>query len=269
MKQEEILSIAIAIFFGIFLFILNNIIISKIIKDFIVTILLNALAIFLPLIVTFLIFSQKQKRIKEIEFYFSSFLRDFTESIRGGRSVVKVLETLQNNDYKSLTPLIKKMYLEVKMGIPFEDTLNNLARRSESKFVKKLSLTIAETIRAGGDVASIIEGVIRSSLEIERIRREREMLTSPTKINGFMIYFMFLIIMIILIKFLLPAVASSQQIRVDIKTINTILLHLVLIQSLFSGLLIGKMSEGNIFAGLRYSIILMLIGYFVFSALSL
>jgi len=268
MKQEELLSIIISVSFGIFLFVFNNFLLSVIIRNNFINIIFNAVSIFLPLVIIFLIFSQRNKRIKEIEFYFSSFLRDLVEGLRSGRSIVKVLESLQNNDYKSLSLLVRKMYLEVKMGIPFEDALNNLAKRSESVLVRKMSLTVSEAVKAGGDAASVIEGVIRSFLEVEKVRREREMISAPTKINGFMIYFMFLIIMVILIKFLIPAVGSSQQISINLREVNTILLHLVLIQSLFSGLMIGKMSEGSIYAGLRYSIILMLVGYLVFSFLS-
>ncbi|MEM5830011.1 MAG: type II secretion system F family protein [Candidatus Aenigmatarchaeota archaeon] len=268
MKKEEILSIIIIFVFSAFLLIFNNLFLSRIFNFFILNFILNLIGIFLPLIIVFIIFSQKNKRIKEIEFYFSSFLRDLAESLRSGRSIVKILEVLKDNDYKALSPLIKKMYNEVKLGISFEKALENLAKRSESKLIRRLSITIGEGIKAGGDVASLIEAIIRSYIEIEKVRREREMISSPTKIQGFMIYFMFLLIMVIIIKFLLPSITSSQQIKIDLKEINNILLHLVLIQSFFNGLLIGKISEGNVLAGLRYSIILMIFGYIVFSSLS-
>lgn len=269
MKKEEILSIAIIFVFSVFLLILNNLILSRILNLFILNFTLNLIGIFLPLVIVFLIFSQKSKRTKKIEYYFSSFLRDLAENLRSGRSIVKILETLKDNDYKSLSPLIKKMYNEVKLGIPFEKALENLAKRSKSKLIRKLSLTIGEGIKAGGDVAAIIEAIIRNYIEVEKVRKEREMIAGPTKIQGFMIYFMFLLIMIIIMRFLLPSLNSSQQIKIDLKEINNILLHLVLIQSFFNGLLIGKISEGNVFSGLRYSIILMIIGYIVFSFLAI
>ncbi|MEM0476289.1 MAG: type II secretion system F family protein [Candidatus Aenigmatarchaeota archaeon] len=265
MKFEEILIILILIFLGIFIFFLNNFLLSKIFKNIIIQISLNVLAIFIPLINIFLIFNEKHRKRKEMEFFFSIFLRDLAENIRSGRNIISSLENLKDFDYKSLSPLIKKMYSEVKLGIPFDKALNNLARRSESKLIKKISITIGEALKAGGDVNTTIEAVIRSIIETEKVRREREMIAAPTKINGFMIYFMFLIIMIILIKFLLPAVQQSQQLAINIQEIKEILIHLILIQSFFSGMLIGKMSEGSIIPGLRYSIILMLIGYVVFS----
>lgn len=268
MKFEEILSVMISIFFGIFIFFFNNFFLSSILKNLILQIVLNILAIFIPLINTFLIFNYKEKLRREKEFYFSTFLRDLAESIKSGKSIVSTLEGLKENDYKSLKPLVEKMYVEVKLGISFDKALNNLAKRSESKLIKKISLTIGEALKAGGDAASIIESVIRSFIEIEKIRREREMISAPTKINGFMIYFMFLGIMIILMKFLIPSVQQSQQIKVNISEIKDILIHLLLIQSFFNGLLIGKMSEGSIISGLRYSIFLMLIGYVVFSVLT-
>lgn len=267
MKTEEILTIIILIFFGIFLFLLNNLFFSKILKEIYFQVAINILAIFIPLISLFLILNRKEKIRKEEEAFFPIFLRDFTENIRSGKNIVSSLENLKDLDYKSLSPLIKKLYVEVKLGIPFDKALNNLAKRSGSKLIKKISITIGEALKAGGDISLTIESVIRGMIEVEKVKREREMISSPTKINGFMIYFMFLIIMIILIKFLIPAVQSSQQIAINIQEIKNILIHLVLIQSFFNGILIGKMSEGSTISGLRYSIFLMLIGYIVFSIL--
>lgn len=268
MKTENIFLIIIFILFGVFLFLVNNIFISKILKDTIFHIFLNIFAIFVPLINIFLILSKEQKIKKEREFYFSIFLRDFAENIRSGRSIVSSLENLKDLDYKSLSPLIKKLYSEVKLGIPFDKALRNLAKRSESNLIRRLSITIGEALKAGGDVNSTIEAVIRSMIEAEKIKREREAISVPTKINGFIIYFMFLIIMVILMKFLIPSIQSSQQLAINVIEVKNILIHLILIQSFFNGILIGKMSEGNVISGLRYSIFLMLIGYIIFSILA-
>ncbi|MEM0242899.1 MAG: type II secretion system F family protein [Candidatus Aenigmatarchaeota archaeon] len=272
MKSEEILSIIISVVFGIFLLFFNNLILSKILNVLIINVFLNALAIFVPLIIIFLILNQKEKTRKEMEVYFSSFLRDLSEGIKSGKNIVLIFEDIANNDYKSLTPLVKKMASEIKLGIPFDKALYNLAKRSESKLIKKLSLTVGEAVKAGGDMSSVIEATISSLIESEKIKKEREMIAAPTKVNGFLIYFMFLAIIIILLKFLIPTIGEYQsgaifqkKVNINILEIKNIILHLILIQSFFNGLLIGKMSEGSVIVGLRYSIILMIIGYLTFS----
>lgn len=271
MNEIEIISIIVSIIFGVTLFFINIFFLSKIIRSTFFQIALNVITISIPLVTTFLVLNYKERVKKEREFYFSSFLRDFVENIRSGKSIVSSLETLKENDYKSLSSLIKKMYLEVKLGIPFDKAINNLARRSESKIIKRISLTLGEALKSGGDVSSIIEAIIRSMIEAEKIKREREMISAPTKINGFMIYFMFLIVMIILIRFLIPSIHQSQQtqqINININEIKDILTHLIIIQSFFNGLLIGKLTEGSVIPGFRYSIILVIIGYIIFSLLT-
>jgi len=47
---------------------------------------------------------------------------------------------------------------------------------------------------------------------------------------------------------------------------QTIFLHMALIQGFFAGLAIGKMSEGTIKAGLKHSLILVFIAFFVLKA---
>jgi flagellar protein FlaJ len=43
--------------------------------------------------------------------------------------------------------------------------------------------------------------------------------------------------------------------------LKRIFLHLTLVQGFFSGLVAGKMGEGSISAGLKHSLIMMLLGY--------
>jgi flagellar protein FlaJ len=43
--------------------------------------------------------------------------------------------------------------------------------------------------------------------------------------------------------------------------LQRIFLHLALVQGFFGGLVAGKMGEGSISAGLKHSLIMMLLGY--------
>jgi len=45
--------------------------------------------------------------------------------------------------------------------------------------------------------------------------------------------------------------------------LKRIFLHLTLVQGFFSGLVAGKMGEGSVSAGLKHSLVMMLLGYVV------
>jgi flagellar protein FlaJ len=49
----------------------------------------------------------------------------------------------------------------------------------------------------------------------------------------------------------------------SIENLRRIFLHLTLVQGFFSGLVAGKMGEGSVSAGLKHSLIMMLVGYVV------
>jgi len=50
------------------------------------------------------------------------------------------------------------------------------------------------------------------------------------------------------------ALLSSAQAR-------TLFFHMSVIQALFSGLIAGKMGEGTVSAGLKHSVVLLVVGY--------
>ena len=47
--------------------------------------------------------------------------------------------------------------------------------------------------------------------------------------------------------------------------ITEVFIWLILIQGFFAGVMIGKFSEGELKAGLKHSLILMIVGYIVFT----
>lgn len=255
MKEEEIVLIAVGIFSGIFLYF-----ISLFIQLVLLSNIFKALSILLPLLIIFLIFYRKSLLLKEYETYFTAFLRDLSENLRAGMNLTNALESLKDVDYKGLTPLVKKLITEIKIGIPFDAALNNLARRTNSKIISKICLTVGQSIRAGGDVAGILDAVSKSMLEIEKIRRERKLYLTSTITNSYIIFFVFIGIVIVMSKFLIPEIVKGAQMKVDIKFLNQIFTHMILIQGFFSGLTIGKMAEGSLIAGLRHSVIMIAIG---------
>ena len=64
---------------------------------------------------------------------------------------------------------------------------------------------------------------------------------------------------------MLPQVLSEQKSNISLEEVKVIVQHLVVIQSVFSGLMLGKMVEGNIIAGLKHSGIKLVIGLTVFT----
>jgi len=53
----------------------------------------------------------------------------------------------------------------------------------------------------------------------------------------------------------------------NLASLQLIFFHLAILESVLAGLVAGKMSEGNVYTGLRHSAILLIINYVLFKAL--
>ncbi len=210
---------------------------------------------------------------KEIESRFPDFLRDISDALAAGMTLPQAIKNTKRNEYGALTPDAKKIAMQIEWGVPFEEILEKFAERSGSGVMKRTVSTIIETHRGGGNIQSVMEAVAKSITEIDKIKQERSSHIFAQMLTGYTIFFIFLGVIIGLQKFLMPtliggigvaetgAPANSADI---IKTYRDLFGSLIIIQGLFSGVAIGKMSEGSVLAGLRHSLVLVAIGYTVF-----
>ena len=87
-------------------------------------------------------------------------------------------------------------------------------------------------------------------------------------VTGYFIYFLFLGIMLAMAKLLIPVLTYQLVGTAGVQDITRMFTDtfrsLVVIQGVFAGLGIGKMSEGTIIAGFKHSFVLTVIGYTIF-----
>jgi len=260
MNIEKILYIAILFFISFLIFSLT--IFLKIKGT--TAIIIQSVSFIILIIGGFLIYLKDIITLRAYESNFTFFIRDLTECLRGGLNIVSALESLKKNDYKELNPLIKKLVAEVKAGIPFDLALQRLAKRTNSKLILKMCLTIGQSIKSGGDVADILDAISKSAMEIEKIRRERKLHLSSLTLNLYIIYFVFLAIIIVILRFLIPELIKNAQMKVDMNFLkNVIFRNMIIIQGLFIGLNIGNIVEGSFIAGIRHALIMIIAGLII------
>jgi flagellar protein FlaJ len=114
-------------------------------------------------------------------------------------------------------------------------------------------------------------------VEINKIRQERSASVQSQLVTSYLIFFIFVFILLILKSFLLPSFGTMQmapslmgeemQASSDVQEelYAQIFVNFILVQGFFAGLATGKMAEGSMIAGLKHSIVLIVIGYTVFS----
>jgi len=208
-------------------------------------------------------------KVKVLENFFPQFMRDLVESVRSGMTLPQAIDSVSGNDYGHLSKYVKKLNAQLNWGIPFEKALLNFSKGTRSKVIGRIASTIIESHRFGGNITSIFEAISSTAIEIERLREERRLYINSQLITGYVIFFVFLVVIIGLQRFLVPTLTEvvveevttaprTEQEMMDEYT--GIFRNLILLQGLFAGLVIGKMAEGMIAGGIKHSLFLMIIG---------
>ena len=223
---------------------------------------ISLLIITIPFMISFL-FNQGKQREKEEKFL--EFTRDLVEMVRSGAPISKSIVNLKNRNYGSLSSHINKLANQLSIGITLTNALETFAIDTKSKVISRAVGLISEAEKAGGKIETILDSVAKSVNQIEQLRKERKAAISNLITQGYLIFFVFIIIMLVLEFKILPLVSDLQGaegLKIAVNTMNsdqfsTPLFVMLLVQSFFAGLVIGKISEGSIKNGFKHSFILL------------
>jgi flagellar protein FlaJ len=206
-----------------------------------------------------------QSRQREKDEKFLAFTRDLVEMVRSGTPVSKGIINLKKREYGTLSPHVSKLANQLTMGITLTNALSTFSKEISSPVVSRAVGLIAEAEKAGGDIESILESVANSVAQVEKLRKERQASVSNLVTQGYMIFFVFIIIMLVMEFKILPLVADLEGgegltlniNKMDADEFSMPLFVMLLVQSFFSGLVIGKIAEGSLKAGIKHSFILL------------
>ncbi len=239
---------------------------------------------FFPLIILSLVvaslhfwidFFKEQNRQKLIEVMFLEFIRNLSESIKSGISIPKSIQNIAKRDYGELNPYIQKLSNQIEWGIPTRKALQTFADDTENRVIIRSIALVSEAEKSGGDITDILSSVVESVISVKQIKEERKSQIHSQVVQGYIIYYMFIGIMLVLDLWLFPqltGVETPSSIQAGASGIGgmglagagaialnmgPIFFTLILIQGFFAGIMIGKFSEGTIKNGLLHSLIMM------------
>jgi archaeal flagellar protein FlaJ len=226
---------------------------------------------------------QESKRNRELEEKFLEFVRSISDNVKSGIPIPKVISEIGNANYGALSPYVRKLMYQIEWGVPLREAFARFADETGNNLIKRSMAIVIEAEQSGGHIEKVLESVTASVLQIKKIKEERRTNIFSQIIQGYFIFIMFIAIMIVLQLFLLPQLVdisgsvlsgvsggftggvSSTTIYPSAVDFNIIFIFLILIQGFFTGIMVGKFSEGNLKYGLKHSVILMLMGYLAFT----
>jgi len=236
---------------------------------------LSTLALLIAAIPFFISLVLESNIEREKDEMFLEFARGLVENVRAGTPISKSIFNIKNKDYGVLNPYINKLANQIALGIPLRVAFETFSRDVGSKTISLAIGTIIESEKAGGQIGNILESVTNSILQTEKLKKERRATMYTLIVEGYIIFLLFIIIMLI-IEFKILPIASELGKGIggientglgglgifNISSISTPedltkpLLWLLIVQGFFAGLVIGKLSEGKILYGLKHSFIL-------------
>ncbi len=219
----------------------------------------------LPFVVGVMLQGAKQREIDE---RFLEFIRDLIENVKSGTPISKAIVNIQTRDYGVLSVHVKKLANQISLGIPIQRALEIFARDTDSRVVRRSVSLISEAQKAGGDIGKILGSVAKSVNQTEQLKKEQKAAVYNLVVQGYIIFIVFIIIMLVLQYYILPMTSNLGQVEdlnlggggstsTSPEDFSTPLVGLLLTQSFFAGLVIGKISEGTIKAGIKHSFILL------------
>jgi flagellar protein FlaJ len=212
----------------------------------------------------------------EKEEMFLEFARNLVESVKTGTPVSKSIINLKGKPYGVLTSHIDKLANQISLGIPLGISLSIFSRDVDNKTVSRALTLIAQAEKAGGDIGEILEAVAGAVTMSDKLKKERRSAISTLVMQGYLIFFIFAIIILVMQFKILPMIEGIGDIGsmssfdektsitgVSAQELSGAFLLLLLVQGFFSGLTIGELAEGSLKAGLKHSFALMLISFLI------
>ena len=223
-------------------------------------------------------FFRENKRQKQLEESFLEFVRSLVETVKGGISIPAAILNISDKDYAALTPYVKKLSNQIRLGIPIHEALIVFANDTENRVIKRSVTIIIEAEESGGDIEDVLEAVADSVVQVKRVNEERKAGTYSQIVQGYIIFFVFIGIMLVLQLKLFPTllefsggfvggIGGTSFAKTEDLDLDRIFLALIIIQGLFAGLMIGKFSEGSIRYGIKHSLALIILALLVITTI--
>ncbi len=222
-------------------------------------------------------------RIRKLEAEFPALMRDVSLSLKSGMTIEEATRIAAAGQYGSLTPAVKQIDSMVSWGIPFDESWLNFAKKYPTSLIRRAVFTLVEASRMGGQLSNILQSVAADVEQTKSLEKRRNSETKPYITICYVSFFVFLLVIMIISRVFLPMMQKAAdtaggvnlpsglgQFAVsgqDTALYNRLFFHALVIQGFFAGMVTGKIGEGKAVAGLKHSVLFIVIAVIVYAVL--
>ena len=205
---------------------------------------------------------------KEVDRNIPRLLQDITEAVRSGLALPRAVEEASQRDYGPISRELERAISMFILGASWEESLMSFAQHLRRPSALRLSTILIEAHQTGGRIIEVLKASVNLFSSLEEYREEQFSNMRPYIVTVYMAAIIFLAIShVILYEFLAPLYQASTSATVEepglltgvlnINYYTSILFWASIIESVFGGLIAGKMGEKSLSAGLLHSVILL------------
>lgn len=210
------------------------------------------------------------RRGKQVDRNLPRLLRDITEAVRSGLALPRAVEEASQRDYGPVSKELERAVSMFILGASWEESLMSLAQHLRRPSALRLSTILIEAHQTGGRIIEVLKASVNLFSSLEEYREEQFSNMRPYVVTVYMAAIIFLAIShVILYQFLSPLYQASTGAALDepglltgvlnINYYTSILFWASIIESIFGGLIAGKMGHKSLSAGLLHSVILLVV----------
>lgn len=216
------------------------------------------------------------RRISSIEVALPNFFRDLAGMHESGMTLPGAIHLVSQAEYGALTPHIRQLDQRISWNFSFIDAITHLGKEIPIPLVARSVDLVARASNAGGDIVEVLRAAGKDSSEYVIMKTDRKMNMFIYVIIILASFAVFLFVVMILVSSFLKTMAdlgaesgASGQAGFnlggfDLALYIRVFSHAGMFQGFFSGLVAGVMGEGRVTAGLKYSVLMLLIAWGTF-----
>ena len=191
------------------------------------------------------------------------FMRDLATFSKTGMPLQTSLDHASRRQYGPLTTELKMLVSQMSWGMNFNEAMTEFSKRIDLPVIKKATVLILEAGRHGGNLADIFESTAKYVENVNAWTARRRMQTMPYVAIFYFSVFIYLFIIIVLSNMMFTPISQLSASGVPLLTsvltsseARRIFLHTALLESIFGGLIAGKINEDTFMGGLKHATVL-------------
>lgn len=255
-----LVGVPLSIIFGVLIFILGFRIETAIV--------FGALVLLLPFIV---FYERRRRKVERIIGAIPGFLSSFSDFIASGLSPSRSIEALPSHRFPGMEEELREMKRDLRWGDSLAKVLYGFERKVKSGLLLQVVSVVERASKMGSRIGDVLEVLTSRVSSVVSLRDERGGKTSSFV---WIIYLIFLMsvggfgLLLIIFESMagVPAPGGGLELTpIPMDSIKVLFFHAVLILGFCFGVMTGKIRSGSLLDGLKHSVIMLFLGWLMFT----